>query len=340
MKTVKINFVGYYDNFDYHGYLPFKVLKKHYNVQVVDDPDYVFCNIFDNYSYCNFNGIRIYGGNEYYSPDFNIFDYAITYDNIQFGDRHLTFPFVLNTNGLDLLSNRETILDKNVMNEKSKFCNYIYGHMGNKERLDIYQVISKYKVVDSAGKYLNNMGGVTPGDRNSVTGLSNSPKIEFQRDYKFTIAFENLSHPGYITEKLYHAFMARTIPIYYGDPLVGLTFNKKAFINCHDFNSFEEVLDKVKEVDENDSLYLDMINQPIFNNSSYLQEKNEELEKFILNIFEQNYERAFRRAKIYRPKMHEQNLIKLDNILRKKKPFKILMRIAGYFKRKIARHLT
>lgn len=36
------------------------------------------------------------------------------------------------------------------------------------------------------------------------------------RRYKFTIAFENQSYPGYVTEKIADALMAGTVPIYWG----------------------------------------------------------------------------------------------------------------------------
>jgi hypothetical protein len=51
-----------------------------------------------------------------------------------------------------------------------------------------------------------------------------------------------------------HALITDTIPIYWGNPLASLDFNPKAFINCHDYKSFDEVIELVKEIDSNETL--------------------------------------------------------------------------------------
>ena len=55
------------------------------------------------------------------------------------------------------------------------------------------------------------------------------------RDYKFVIAFENSSFPGYNTEKLTHAIEADSLPIYWGDPQIGRSYNVRRFVNAHDY---------------------------------------------------------------------------------------------------------
>ena len=55
-------------------------------------------------------------------------------------------------------------------------------------------------------------------------------KQAFLRDYKFTIAFENESHPGYTTEKIVEPMLADSIPIYWGDPLVGTDFEVESWL--------------------------------------------------------------------------------------------------------------
>ena len=42
-------------------------------------------------------------------------------------------------------------------------------------------------------------------------------KLKIISNHKFNIAFENSSYPGYVTEKITDAFIANTIPIYWGD---------------------------------------------------------------------------------------------------------------------------
>jgi hypothetical protein len=121
-------------------------------------------------------------------------------------------------------------------------------------RIEFFKKLSSYKGVDSGGRFLNNIEGPIP------TGVEN--KMNWMRNYKFSITFENSSYPGYTTEKLMHALITDTIPIYWGNPLAGMDFNPKAFINCHDFNSFDEVIELVKEIDQNESLYKEYLSQP------------------------------------------------------------------------------
>jgi hypothetical protein len=128
----------------------------------------------------------------------------------------------------------------------------------------------KYKHVDCPGLVLNNMprGSIAPRWQSSeyssgnVDAGWNQGKLDFLRNYKFTIAFENLCFDGYTTEKLIHPFMANSVPIYWGNPLVTKDFNPKAFINCNDYDSFDDVIQRVKELDNDDEQYLEMLRQP------------------------------------------------------------------------------
>jgi len=125
--------------------------------------------------------------------------------------------------------------------------------------------LQKYKKVDSGGKLLNNIGYLV------------DDKVAFLRQYKFTIAFENSCYPGYTTEKILHAFIADSIPIYWGNPLISRDFSPKSFINCHDYNSFDEVIERVIEVDTNNDLYIEYLTEPPFNGNrenEYVNEDN------------------------------------------------------------------
>lgn len=79
--------------------------------------------------------------------------------------------------------------------------------------------------------------------------------IEIYRDFKFVIAFENNAVKGYITEKLSNAYLAGSIPIYWGAPDVNDYFNPDSMINCNHFNSMQDCAGRVVEVYNNASLY-------------------------------------------------------------------------------------
>jgi hypothetical protein len=117
-----------------------------------------------------------------------------------------------------------------VLRRKTRFCAFIYATKVL-YREAFFRALSRYKKIDSPGTSMNNMPSIDP-----VPGRQDwNAKIEFLRDYKFVVAFENASRPGYNTEKLTHAIEADCVPIYWGDPEIGRSFNVRRFTNAHDY---------------------------------------------------------------------------------------------------------
>ena len=89
--------------------------------------------------------------------------------------------------------------------------------------------------------------------------------MNIYKNYKFVIAFENSSSLGYVSEKILLPLSAGSIPIYWGAPDVKDYINPECFINVNDFDSFEDCIEYVKKVDNDDELYQKYINaKPIF----------------------------------------------------------------------------
>jgi hypothetical protein len=82
--------------------------------------------------------------------------------------------------------------------------------------------------------------------------------------YKFVLAMENKMYKGYITEKIINAFYSGAIPIYWGCNSVVQYFNKKAFINVNDFDTFEDCVNYVIQLD--DKTIHAMSLEPIYTN--------------------------------------------------------------------------
>lgn len=307
MKTIKIKFVGKWEGIRPEDNVVCYWLKKNgYDVQESDEPDYVICDVFGNppYEYCNYPQIRIFETGENYTPDFNIMDYAICRYPMAFQDRCFYLPGCTNPGEhWHALPKKDRSYPKEFLQSKEYFANFISGHDSEHNiRGDFFLKLSQYKRVESAGTLYNNMPG---GQR--VNWLDDS-KANLQRKSKFTICFESTSHRGFVTEKITDAFFADTIPIYYGDPDITKIFNKNAFINCTDYESFDAVIEKVKELDQDDEKYLEMMRQPILVDPELPRKLDEELEKFILHIFEQPYDQAYRRCRAYYPKWHDEYL--------------------------------
>ena len=101
---------------------------------------------------------------------------------------------------------------------------------------------------------------------------------------------------GYCTEKILESFAAGTIPIYYGDETAVQDFNPKAFINCHDYASIDEVIEKIKQLDNDDEAYLQMLNEPAFVGGKLPDRYSDEsILKFLSNIFDGPIEKTCRR---------------------------------------------
>lgn len=192
------------------------------------------------------------------------FDLDSKYNNIR-------FPLYL----LRLYENGLNGRDKNmqlVKKESEGFCCFVYSNP-IKFRNEFCKKLSKYKNVDCGGGCLNNVGGKVKN------------KIEFQKKYKFCIAFENSLKPGYTTEKIFEAYQSNCIPIYYGSTAIKSDFNPETFINAHDFDNDEDLIDYIKKVDTDESLYNSYMNKPVFT-KYWLDIFNDPEEKFFKNVVE------------------------------------------------------
>ena len=146
--------------------------------------------------------------------------------------------------------------------------------MGPKLRKKFAQSLMKYKKVDCPSLVLNNM---SPFDGKGHPHPKNH--LEFMSDYKFSIAFENYPTPCYITEKIVESFLAGSIPIYWGAIDIEKYFNPAAFIHCRNYPSFQAVIQKIIEIDNDPQLYWEYRRQPLILPDSKLFDLTEEKEK-------------------------------------------------------------
>ena len=286
MQEIKIQFCGFYSSFNPEENFILDILRKYYVVTVCDNPDFLFYSCF-SYEHLKYtNCVKIFFTDEAVTPDFNECDYAIGFDYLDFGKRYMRhnryverkniihdsmttdviksfFPNSIYSNNPHY-SKKEIELHYKTPNDLTKryFCNFIYSNdssgYGAALRIQFCKMLMRYKHVDCPGKILNNMKyAIIPRESNWVTG-----KYDFIKQYKFTIAFENCSMPGYVTEKIMQPLEVGSIPIYWGDPEISREFNTKAFINCHDFDNFDHVIEYVQYLDNNDDAYLEMVQQP------------------------------------------------------------------------------
>lgn len=271
LPTLKLNFGYFWPSFNNHDNYFTKLLSKRYNVEISDDPDfYIFTHHFYNNNikdYLKYNCHRIFFGYENVRADWKVCDYVFDSDYYSNEPRHKRYPL---WSGYDI---KKLTLPKDLkeFSKKTKFCCMLVSNPNASERIEFFHKLCEYKKVDSAGRYLNNVG-------HSVEN-----KIDFIKDYKFVISFENSSYPGYTTEKLIEPMLVNSIPVYWGNPVVGNDFNTRSFVNVNDFTSFEEAINTIIDLDTNDQKYLEMASQPWFNNNEIPVELTEES---ILDFFD------------------------------------------------------
>ena len=289
MKKIKVAYVDFWKNFIPEEFIFHKNLKKIYDVEITkDNPDFVFCSWFGN-EFLKYKCPRILFLGEAICPDFNLYDYAIGFDDIHFGDRYLRYPlFLTDKKMLESALHKHERSEEYYLNKK-KFCCFVVSSGGGVDdvRNHFFEELCEYKKVDSGGRFKNNL----------PDGQPVKDKIEFQEDYRFCIAFENTKFPGYVTEKIIEAWASGTIPIYYGDPEIGKIFNTKAMIYCDGKEDFKNVIEQIEKIDSNDEKYLEMVKQPILENNHDIEKMMQEeyLLQFLKNIFDQNPKDAYRR---------------------------------------------
>lgn len=313
MKTIKVQFVDMPTETDVNNNFILTMLRKHYDVELTEHPDFLFYSFGGLEFLKKQDCVRIYVGGEPVIPNFNDCDYAFGYvTNLSFNDRYLSIPeFLAGGNGYDIckgIENRSVVNDR-MLNRK--FCNFVYSNRkgaGALLREELCKKLLQYKTVDCPGRVLHNIDDVLPPRYIAAAGAKYAPanvdgvsdsveiavlddswhldKLNFLRQYKFTIAFENISLNGFTSEKLYDPIHACSVPIYWGDPDVAERFNKAAFINCNDYdNNMDKVMRRVIELDQDDGAYMNMLRQnPVTDRLDY--HGADRLEEYLVHIIE------------------------------------------------------
>ena len=323
MKIIKLKLVDFWGDVEktkesFYNFPMIKMLQKRYNVIYSDKPDFIIYSAF-GHEHLKYDCVRIFYSVENERTDWNIADYGITNDYSQLEDRscHVDYKYWIETQFND------NTFSKNRENNKGrdKFCSIMISDIGNlwNPREHFFHKLSEYKKVDSGGRWNNNIGGPI-GNRFGAD--IRTSKIEWLKQYKFNICFENASYPGYLTEKIFDAFEAGCIPIYWGDtslrcdlnlksgkyneidnriPIINkdllyVKINHNAFINAHNYSTWNELIEEIKRIDNDKDLYLEMLSQPIFLNNFKFDAHNEMVDNFLYHIFDQDVKDAFRRG--------------------------------------------
>ncbi|GAM22303.1 hypothetical protein SAMD00019534_054780 [Acytostelium subglobosum LB1] len=143
------------------------------------------------------------------------------------------------------------------LGERKKFavfvasnCGYGGAHLRTKYVLELMQYIQ----IDSYGKCIPNQ----PED--ALVNLDEKERFQAKMDlfkqYKFVLAFENNNQTDYVTEKLPHAYLGQSLPVYMGaDNVEEWTAGHNSIIRTDQFKSPRDLADYLIKVSENETLY-------------------------------------------------------------------------------------
>ena len=272
-KKIKIDFSDFWGGFDKTNNYFFNLLKEEFDVEISNNPDYLFFSVFGN-QHQNYKCTKIFYTGENIAPPLGHYQWSFSFEYSD-DPRNYRLPHYLLYDGYYELV-RDKIIEESMSNRK--FCNFVASNGNCSERNTFVQQLSKYKKVDSGGRWMNNIGYVV-GD-----------KLKFQSEYKFSIAFENNAyrpqHPGYTTEKIMQPMTVNSIPIYWGNPLISKEFNTESFVNFYDFGYTGNMIEYIIELDNNNEKYLEKLKTPWFTNN-IIPESNkiENIKSFLYKIF-------------------------------------------------------
>jgi hypothetical protein len=199
-----------------------------------------------------FQGLKVYFTGENMLPDFDQCDLAYSPFEAAGESRAIRFPYYAQVlPALGTLA-RPADYDARTELEREGFGCFVASNPRGPERNRFFRALHRRQALVSAGRHFNN------------TGKPVADKMSFLRGFRFNLAFENTSSPGYVTEKLVEPLLAGTIPIYWGAPDVSRDFNPGCMIDVSRFASTGDAIDHILAVDADQAARLAILSASPF----------------------------------------------------------------------------
>lgn len=171
---------------------------------------------------------RAHVSTTFISLHFPIYSKTVTVPNVPFGDKKLLVLIAGN---------------KNAPVWKAILIKFFFGYgvrLIYPVRKKLVESLAAKRVIDLYGKGWNTDKNKTV--RTAYQGLvPPDGKLNTLSQYKFTLCFENAIFPGYITEKLFDALLADSVPIYLGDPNILESVPSNTFIDAREFKDIDNL---------------------------------------------------------------------------------------------------
>ncbi len=123
--VLRIKFVDFWDGFDEYYNTFVNVLSEKYEIEICDHLDYLIYSIFGYENLRYDNCVKIFCTGENLTPDFNLCDYAIGFDIMEFGDRYMRLSLYA-LYGIEELRNPKIVDSQKALNRKS--CSFVVSN--------------------------------------------------------------------------------------------------------------------------------------------------------------------------------------------------------------------
>jgi hypothetical protein len=235
-----VEFRDFFPNFDPAENFLVGALRQLTEVEVGPGADLCFFSEFGD-AHVSFNGCKVHVSGENRRPRYDAADFAIGFDR-RVDERYLRYPVWAWE--LDTAALLRPSADRHP-DPPAEFCAFVVMNPANPVRNELFRALSEHRFVHAPGAVFHNTDWIGP----RVDAHYRATKIDYLRDFRFTLAAENGAHPGYTTEKIVDAFLAGSVPIYWGDPLVDRDFNPAAFVNFADHPTVSRTVEAVLDVE-------------------------------------------------------------------------------------------
>lgn len=159
--------------------------------------------------------------------------------------------------------------------QNKKFCliatNTINLHENNGHKRNIINVLSQIGKCDTLNTHKRHI--------RDKSCYHDAELLNIFNQYKFVFVCENSTNNGYITEKIFNCYFARTIPIYFGSKKINNYFNSNTFVNMNEYE-IDNNINLIKSINTKE-IFESYINSNIINDLYSNENYKEKINNFI-----------------------------------------------------------
>jgi Glycosyltransferase family 10 (fucosyltransferase) C-term len=173
---------------------------------------------------------------------------------------------------------------------KSSSRKYAIQNQLHDKRLELIEYFSRNEWLDLYGRGWDDLGHLPEKWQKRLKEIRLNDKgvvlnkLSAIAQYQFSICYENISAPGYITEKIIECMLAETIPIYLGASDINLFLPRECYIDARQFSDPQELHKFMINLSGNDVLQYLEAGQSFLKSSDGQAHSYEKFSDWIIDI--------------------------------------------------------